>query len=167
MGKGRIADKPTGATTITIGAQKAHWSHTWFGPRVMTLQRYGAFWNGALRLVQSLHRLPKGSRTHSPNMILERLTIQRGGSVISDYTVLPVGTSVEGGVVRVCPKCRRHGLHIEMDGHGFYTHSQVISNDDPRSQFIRRVECHLLPSDRYARTPVHELRQLSAHSTQI
>jgi hypothetical protein len=87
--------------------------------------------------------------------------------VISDYTVLPVGTNVEGGVVRVCPKCRRHGLHIEMDGHGFYTHSQVISKDDPRSLSIRRVECHLLPSDAYARKTVHELRQLSAHSTQM
>jgi hypothetical protein len=87
--------------------------------------------------------------------------------VISDYTVLPIGTKVEGGVVRVCPKCRRHGLHIEMDGHGFYTHFQVISKDDPRSLFIRRVECHLLPNDAYARNPVHELPQLSARSTQI
>jgi hypothetical protein len=87
--------------------------------------------------------------------------------VISDYTVLPVGTKVQGGVVRVCPKCRRHGLHIEMDGHDFYTHFQVISKNDPRSQFIRRVECHLLPNDVYARNSVHGLPQLPAGSTQI
>jgi hypothetical protein len=64
--------------------------------------------------------------------------------VISDYTVLPIGTQVEGGVIRVCPKCNRRGLQVEMDGHYFYTHFQILKNDDPRNVFLQRIECHLM-----------------------
>lgn len=63
--------------------------------------------------------------------------------MISDYTVLALGTRVEGGEIKVCPKCNQRGLHVEMDGHHFYTHSQTLRNDDPKCAFIRRIECHL------------------------
>jgi hypothetical protein len=71
--------------------------------------------------------------------------------LISDYTVLPMGTKVEGGVVKVCPKCQRRGLNVEMDGHSFYTHFQSLSKDNPGNVFIRRVECHLLPKEAASR----------------
>lgn len=69
----------------------------------------------------------------------------------SDYTVFPMGTKVEGGVVKVCPKCQRRGLNVEMDGHSFYTHFQSLSKDNPGNVYIRRVECHLLPGEAASR----------------
>jgi hypothetical protein len=76
--------------------------------------------------------------------------------VISDFTVLRAGTKAEGGVVRACPKCGRNGLHVEMDGHDFYTHFQIFSKDDPRNLFLRRVECHMSQADRPI-DPAHTL----------
>ena len=84
--------------------------------------------------------------------------------MISDYTVLPMGTRVEGGEVRVCPKCRRPGLNVEMDGHSFYTHFQILNKDDPRNVFIRRVECHLLAGEIPARNPQQALPQRASPS---
>ena len=85
--------------------------------------------------------------------------------MISDYTVLPMGTRVEGGEVRVCPKCRRPGLNVEMDGHSFYTHFQILNKDDPRNVFIRRVECHLLAGEIPARNLQQALPQRASPST--
>jgi hypothetical protein len=81
--------------------------------------------------------------------------------VISDFTVLRIGTKAEGGVVRVCPKCGKRGLHIGMDGHDFYTHFQIFSKDDPKNMFLRRVECHVKPQDSWQRSAAHAL---AAHS---
>ena len=67
--------------------------------------------------------------------------------MISDFTVVRIGTKAEGGVVRACPKCGRNGLHVDMDGHDFYTHFQIFSKDDPRNLFLRRVECHVTPEE--------------------
>jgi hypothetical protein len=77
--------------------------------------------------------------------------------LISDYTVLPMGTKVEGGVVKVCPKCQKRGLNMEMDGHSFYTHFQSLSKDNPGNVFIRRVECHLLPGEAASRSQYQAL----------
>jgi hypothetical protein len=77
--------------------------------------------------------------------------------LISDYTVLPMGTKVEGGVVKVCPKCQRRGLNTEMDGHSFYMHSQSLSKNDSGNVFIRRVECHLLPGEAASRSAYQAL----------
>jgi hypothetical protein len=62
-----------------------------------------------------------------------------------------MGTKVEGGEVKVCPKCQRRGLNMEMDGHSFYTHFQDLSKNDSGNVFIRRVECHLLPGEAASR----------------
>jgi hypothetical protein len=93
--------------------------------------------------------------------------VQRGGHVISDFTVLAVGTKAEGGVVRVCPKCGRNGLHVDMDGHGFYTHFQIFSKDDPRNLFLRRVECHVTSDDACQKHPIAALPQPSRPSSRI
>jgi hypothetical protein len=67
--------------------------------------------------------------------------------MLSDYTVLPLGAKYQGGVVKVCPKCKRRGLWVETSGHSFYTHLQFKSNDDPANVFVRRVECHLMADE--------------------
>lgn len=85
--------------------------------------------------------------------------------MISDYTVLPMGTKVEGGVVKVCPKCLRRGLNVEMDGHSFFTHYQVLNKDNPGNVFIRRVECHLLAEEIAARSSRQALPQRASSST--
>jgi hypothetical protein len=82
--------------------------------------------------------------------------------MISDYTVLPMGTRVGGGEVKVCPKCGRRGLCVEMSGHSFYTHFQFKNTDDPRNVFIRRVECHMATDDIGARRRGLRLPQPSA-----
>jgi hypothetical protein len=95
----------------------------------------------------------------------EQLNIRKGETLISDYTVLPMGTKVEGGEITVCPKCQRRGLHVEMDGHSFYTHFQILRKDDPRSVFIRRVECHLLAGEIVAHGAAHALPRYASPST--
>jgi hypothetical protein len=85
--------------------------------------------------------------------------------LISDYTVLALGTRVEGGEIRVCPKCNQRGLRIEMDGHCFYTHFQIIKKDDPRNVFIRRVECHLSVGEFAAYNGSHALPRYASPST--
>jgi hypothetical protein len=82
--------------------------------------------------------------------------------MIADYTALAMGTRVEGGVIKVCPKCERRGLHIEMSGHSFYTHFQFRNTDNPRNVFIRRVECHVLADDIGASSRMLRLPQSSA-----
>jgi len=77
--------------------------------------------------------------------------------MISDYTVLPMGTKAEGGEVKVCPKCKRRGLHVETSGHSFYTHFQFKNTDNPRNVVIRRVECHLPAEDIGERSQVLRL----------
>ena len=62
-----------------------------------------------------------------------------------------MGKRVDGGEIKVCPKCQRRGLHVDMDGHSFYTHFQILRKDDPRNVFIRRVECHLLSGEAASR----------------
>jgi hypothetical protein len=94
-----------------------------------------------------------------------RQTVHSGGHVISDFTVLRVGTKAEGGVVRVCPKCGRNGLHVDMDGHDFYTHFQIFSKDDPRNLFLRRVECHVTRQSARQLDPAHTLPSSSQAST--
>ena len=95
----------------------------------------------------------------------EQLKTRKGETLISDYTVLPIGARVEGGEVKVCPKCRRVGLNVEMDGHSFYTHFQILSKDDPHNVFIRRVECHLLAGEITARNRYQALPQWASPST--
>ena len=85
--------------------------------------------------------------------------------MISDYTVLPMGTKVEGGEVKVCPKCQRRGLNVEMDGHSFCTHYQILQKDDPGNVFIRRVECHLLAGEVAAQNPYQALPRCASPST--
>jgi hypothetical protein len=87
--------------------------------------------------------------------------------VISDFTVLRIGTKAEGGVVRQCPKCGKRGLHIAMDGHDFYTHFQIFSKDDPKNLFLRRVECHVTPQDMRQVDPAHALPAPSRPSARI
>jgi hypothetical protein len=87
--------------------------------------------------------------------------------VISDFTVLRIGTKAEGGVVKVCPKCGRRGLHVDMDGHAFYTHFQIFSKDDPRNLFLRRVECHVTPQEASRRDPLPALPQSSRPSSRV
>lgn len=84
--------------------------------------------------------------------------------MISDYTVLPMGTRVEGGEIEVCPKCQRRGLHVEMDGHSFYTHFQIVRKDDPRNVFIRRVECHMPAGEFHAQSRTRALPRYASPS---
>ena len=84
--------------------------------------------------------------------------------MISDYTVLPMGARVEGGEVKVCPKCQRRGLNVEMDGHSFYTHFQILNKDNPGNVFIRRVECHFLAGEIAARNPQQALPRCASLS---
>jgi hypothetical protein len=87
--------------------------------------------------------------------------------VISDFTVLKIGTKAEGGVVRACPKCKRNGLHVDMDGHDFYTHFQIFSKDDPRNLFLRRVECHVTPEEASRRQQLPAPGQSSGSPSRI
>jgi hypothetical protein len=95
----------------------------------------------------------------------EQSKIRKGETLISDYTVLPMGTRVEGGEVKVCPKCQRRGLNVEMDGHSFYTHFKILKKDDPGNVFIRRVECHLLAVEIASRDLCQALPQCASPST--
>jgi len=85
--------------------------------------------------------------------------------LISDYTVLPMGTRLEGGEIKVCPKCQRRGLRTEVDGHCFYTHFQIIRKDDPRKVFVRRIECDVPAGEVAAHNAVHLLPQFASPST--
>lgn len=85
--------------------------------------------------------------------------------MISDYSVLPMGTRFEDGEVKLCPKCQRRGLHVEVDGHSFYTHFQILNSDNPRSVFIRRIECHFFTGEIAARNPYQALPQSASPST--
>jgi hypothetical protein len=51
-----------------------------------------------------------------------------------------------------------------MDGHSFYTHYQILNNDDPRNVFMRRVECHLPAGEIPARNPQQALPQRASPS---
>ena len=85
--------------------------------------------------------------------------------MISDYTVLALGTKVEGGEVKVCPKCQRRGLNVEMDGHNFYTHFKILRKDDPRNVFVRRIECHVLSEKFGAHNRAQALPRYASPST--
>jgi hypothetical protein len=95
----------------------------------------------------------------------QALELKKGETLISDYTVLALGTRVDGGEVRVCPKCHRPGLNVEMDGHSFYTHFQILKKDDPRNSFLRRVECHLLAGEVMAHSSSHALPRYASPSS--
>jgi hypothetical protein len=41
---------------------------------------------------------------------------------ISDYTVLPVGTEIDGGVVEKCPYCLKNGLKVSVGGKDYFNH---------------------------------------------
>jgi len=43
-----------------------------------------------------------------------------------DYTIMPEGLQVDGGVVRVCPHCNLKGLEELTDGRLYYTHHQSV-----------------------------------------
>jgi hypothetical protein len=52
-----------------------------------------------------------------------------------------------------------------MDGHSFFTHSQILNKDNPGNVFIRRVECHLLAAEIAARKSRQALPQRASPST--
>ena len=140
------------------------------GTRVMMLLQYSGDLpfpvDAAYSLNTSCLRVTAASERPFPNPEGdELLKLRKGETLISDYTVLPVGTRVEDGEVKVCPKCQRRGLHVEVDGHCFYTHFQIRNSDDPRSVFIRRVECHLLAGEIAPRNPCQALPQFATPST--
>jgi hypothetical protein len=89
---------------------------------------------------------------------------RKAKTLISDYTVLALGTRVNGGEIKVCPKCSRHGLHVEMDGHSFYTHFHIVRRDDPNNVFVRRVECYLSAQESDARLRSHALPRYASPS---
>jgi hypothetical protein len=84
--------------------------------------------------------------------------------MIFDYTILALGSKIEEGEIAVCPKCQRRGLRVEVDGHCFYTHFRILRKDDPRSVFIRRVECHVLAGEIETRTSAHALPRIASPS---
>jgi hypothetical protein len=49
--------------------------------------------------------------------------------VAKDYTVLPVGTKIERGEIRVCPICGKNGIAINIGGEVFYTHTYTITEN--------------------------------------
>jgi hypothetical protein len=51
-----------------------------------------------------------------------------------------------------------------MDGHSFYTHYQILNNDDPRNVFMRRVECHLPAGEIATQSPLQALPQRASPS---
>jgi len=82
----------------------------------------------------------------------------------SDYTVLALGTKIEGGEIKVCPRCNRRGLHIDQDGHGFYTHFRIVSRDDPRNVLIQRIECYFSDAESDARVRARALPKSASPS---
>lgn len=46
-----------------------------------------------------------------------------------DYTVVKLGTEMDGGIVKTCPECGKPGLAIDdlAVGKTYYTHSQSIT----------------------------------------
>jgi hypothetical protein len=54
---------------------------------------------------------------------------------------------------------------VEVDGHSFYTHFQILNKDDPGNVFIRRVECHLLAGEIADRNPLQALLRCASPST--
>ena len=51
-----------------------------------------------------------------------------------DYVAMPVGATIEQGVIQVCPYCNRPGIKETVQGKDFYTHSQW-SGFDSNGQF--------------------------------
>lgn len=45
---------------------------------------------------------------------------------ITDYSVLPVGLSLDGGEIKVCPHCGKNGLAEEVNKSMFFTHRQEV-----------------------------------------
>ena len=45
---------------------------------------------------------------------------------LDDYTTLPVGERVDGGVIAMCPVCGSPGLMQEESNKTFYTHKQWV-----------------------------------------
>jgi hypothetical protein len=47
-----------------------------------------------------------------------------------DFTVMPLETTIDGGTIKVCPHCGKHGLFEITYGNAFYTHIQIFRFDE-------------------------------------
>jgi hypothetical protein len=54
---------------------------------------------------------------------------KKSANAAKDYANLPVGTTIDGGEIQVCPCCGRRGLRTETYGVPFYTHRYGMTLD--------------------------------------
>ena len=48
---------------------------------------------------------------------------------VRDYSLAPIGTQIDGGVIQLCPHCDKNGLATDVYGTTYYTHSQEFGFD--------------------------------------
>jgi hypothetical protein len=60
-----------------------------------------------------------------------------------DYTLLPLGTKIGAGEIKICPHCGHHGLHELAGGTDWYTHAETL---DPLTLKVHFVMCPKIAS---------------------
>ena len=61
----------------------------------------------------------------------------------SDYTLLPIGTKLGRGEIKICPLCKRAGLTKQVNDVLFFTHSQWAGVGRDGYPEIGNEECQL------------------------
>jgi hypothetical protein len=84
--------------------------------------------------------------------------VKRGWRMVQDFTIFKIGTEIDGGIVDVCPKCRRFGLRQlnrtnGTEGELTFIHCQRIAEDgefwvfEIIDQHTFKVSLNLPPQD--------------------
>jgi hypothetical protein len=84
--------------------------------------------------------------------------VKRGWRMVQDFTIFKIGTEIDGGIVDVCPKCRRFGLRQlnrtnGTEGELTFIHCQRIAEDgefwvfEIIDQHAFKVSLNLPPQD--------------------
>ncbi|WP_433965135.1 hypothetical protein [Tunturiibacter gelidiferens] len=60
---------------------------------------------------------------------------------VTDYTVMPLGTSVDDGEIQICTHCGKPGLAENASGKMFFTHSQKVGFDQKGNPVIDWKMC--------------------------
>jgi hypothetical protein len=86
------------------------------------------------------------------------IRVKRGGGMVQDFTMLKIGSEIDGGIIDVCPACRRFGLRQlnrtnGTEGQLTFIHSQRINENgefwefDVIDQHAFEVKLNLPPQD--------------------
>jgi hypothetical protein len=86
------------------------------------------------------------------------IRVKRGWRMVQDFTIFKIGTEIDGGIVDVCPKCRRFGLRQlnrtnGTEGELTFIHCQRIAEDgefwvfEIIDQHAFKVSLNLPPQD--------------------